>query len=75
MEMASRLVPVKVHFQWKPQLRDPNDEMVLEAAINGFAEVLVTHNVRDFLPSASKFGIEVMTPGSIIRERFTHERR
>ena len=70
-DLASRLAPVKVHFQWKPQLRDPDDEMVLEAAINGFAEVLVTHNVRDFLPAASNFGIEVMRPGRTIRERFT----
>jgi predicted nucleic acid-binding protein len=27
--------PVQTHFLWRPQLRDPNDEMVLEAAING----------------------------------------
>ena len=74
-EMASRIAPVKVHFQWKPQLRDPDDEMVLEAAINGLADVLVTHNIRDFLPAAVNFGIEVMTPGRILRERFAHERR
>ncbi len=24
--------PVQAHFLWRPQLRDPNDEMVLEAA-------------------------------------------
>jgi putative PIN family toxin of toxin-antitoxin system len=70
-DMASRIVPVEIHFQWKPQLEDPDDEMVLEAAINGFAEVLVTHNIRDFLPAAWNFGIEVMTPGRMIRERFT----
>jgi putative PIN family toxin of toxin-antitoxin system len=70
-DLASRLLPVKIYFQWRPQLRDADDELVLEAAINGFADALVTHNVRDFLPAANHFGIEVITPGRIIKERFT----
>ena len=40
--------PVKAHFLWRPQLRDPGDEMVLETAVNGRADALVTFNVRDF---------------------------
>src|SRR4051812_21458839 len=36
--------PVETHFLWRPQLRDPNDEMVLEAAVNGRADALVTFN-------------------------------
>jgi predicted nucleic acid-binding protein len=39
--------PVKVHFLWRPQLRDPGDEMVLETAVNGQTDALVTFNVRD----------------------------
>jgi hypothetical protein len=31
-ELAALIEPVGVHFQWRPQSRDPNDEMVLEAA-------------------------------------------
>ena len=42
--------PVQAHFLWRPQLRDPNDEMVLEAAINGSATHLVSFNLRDFDP-------------------------
>jgi predicted nucleic acid-binding protein len=60
---------VRVYFRYRPQLHDANDEMVLEAAINGRADAIVTHNVRDFLPAARRFGIEVLTPGSIIKER------
>jgi putative PIN family toxin of toxin-antitoxin system len=41
-ELAALIEPVEVHFQWRPQSRDPNDEMVLEAAINGRADALVT---------------------------------
>ena len=40
--------PVETHFMWRPQLRDPADELVLEAAVNGRAEALVTFNRRDF---------------------------
>ena len=32
--------PVETHFLWRPQLRDPGDEMVLEAAGNGRADAL-----------------------------------
>lgn len=60
---------VRVYFSYRPQLHDANDEMVLEAAINGRADAIVTHNVRDFLPAAHRFGIEVLTPRSIIKER------
>ena len=62
---------VRVYFSYRPQLQDANDEMVLEAAINGRADAIVTHNVRDFLPAAHHFGIEVLTPGRIIKERLT----
>jgi len=57
-----------IRFQYRPQLRDPDDEFVLETAINGFADAIVTHNTRDFLPAALRFGIRVLTPGDIIRE-------
>lgn len=68
-DTASLTEQVRVHFIYRPQLQDPNDELVLEAAINGHAEAIVTHNLRDFLPAATRFGIQVFTPGSIIRER------
>ena len=37
-----------VHFLWRPQLRDPRDELVLEAVVNASADYLVTHNLRDY---------------------------
>ncbi len=54
--------PVETHFLWRPQLRDPNDEMVLEAAVNGRADVLVTFNLRDFGQVPTRFGIEALLP-------------
>ena len=54
--------PVETHFLWRPQLRDPNDEMVLEAAVNGRADALVTFNVRDYGTAAAQFGVEILLP-------------
>src|SRR5258708_3272508 len=39
---------VRLSFRWRPLLTDANDEMVLETAINGSAEFIVTFNIRDF---------------------------
>jgi hypothetical protein len=38
--------------------------MVLEAAVNGQADAIVTFNVRDFGAAAKGFGIEVLLPGA-----------
>ncbi|HXR35980.1 MAG TPA: putative toxin-antitoxin system toxin component, PIN family [Candidatus Binataceae bacterium] len=54
--------PVETHFLWRPQLRDPDDEMVLEAAVNGRADILVTFNMKDFGDAPLRFGIEVLLP-------------
>src|SRR5438552_14025206 len=58
--------PVKTHFLWRPQLRDPSDEMVLETSVNGRADGLVTFNVPDFGTVPARFGIEVMIPREVI---------
>jgi predicted nucleic acid-binding protein len=60
--------PVEVHFQWRPQSRDPNDEMVLEAAINGRADALVTYNVADFAGPAERFRISVLRPRELLKK-------
>lgn len=58
--------PVKTHYLWRPQLHDPADEMVLETAVNGYADALVTFNRRHFLKPARKFGITVILPGIVL---------
>ena len=60
-ELAGLLEPVELHFRWRPQLRDPADEMVLEAAVNCGADALITYNHRDFVPAA-RFNLAVLTP-------------
>lgn len=65
-ELASLCEAVEPHFRWRPQLSDPADEMVLEVALNGRADCIVTHNVRDFREAAVKFGFPVLTPGGLL---------
>ena len=71
-ELALCIRPAQIRFLWRPQLTDPGDEMVLEAAINGHAHSIVTHNRRDFVPAAHRFGIEVLSP-AVLLERLRRE--
>ena len=67
-ELAALTEPVEVHFQWRPQTRDPNDEMVLEAAINGRANAVVTYNTADFASAAKRFKISVLSPADLLKK-------
>jgi len=58
---------VRLAFQWRPTLADPGDDMVLEAAVNGMADAIVTVNQRDFRAS-DRFGIRVLSPKDGWRE-------
>lgn len=64
--LASLAEPVKLHYLWRPQLGDIADEMVLETAINGRADCIVTFNGSHFRPAA-RFGLDVSMPGEILR--------
>ena len=64
---ASAAEAVDVYFTWRPQLADPADELVLEAAVNGRGSAIVTHNIRDFLPAARDFDVDVIAPGTMLR--------
>ncbi|WFP60182.1 MULTISPECIES: putative toxin-antitoxin system toxin component, PIN family [unclassified Mesorhizobium] len=63
---AALAEPVEPHFLWRPQLADPKDEMVLEAAVNGRADALVTHNRRDFAVASSRFDVPVVSPAELL---------
>lgn len=67
-ELALCIHPVEIRFVWRPQLPDADDEMVLEAAINGQAEAIVTHNKRHFERSERRFGIKVWSPAELLEK-------
>jgi predicted nucleic acid-binding protein len=54
--------PVEISYLWRPQLNDPTDEMVLETAVNGRSDRLLTFNARDFR-GAERFGVNIARPG------------
>lgn len=64
--LAGLITPIEMHYFWRPQLDDVADEMVLETAINGQADLLVTFNTGHFRPAA-RFGIEVVPPSELLR--------
>ena len=66
--LASASEPVETRFRWRPQLRDPGDELVLEAAINGRADALVTHNRKDFVGVSDRFGLRLLAPAELLSE-------
>jgi predicted nucleic acid-binding protein len=59
--------PVEMHFRWRPQLHDPGDELVLEAAVKGGASAIVTFNEKDLREARQSFGIDVIRPGEALR--------
>ena len=64
--LSALMEAVEVRFTWRPQLADPGDEMVLDAAVNGRADALVTHNLADFAPAAPRFGLTLLRPGELL---------
>lgn len=65
--VAAAAESVRLAYLWRPMLSDANDDMVLEAAVNGGAAGIVTFNRRDFEASVRQFGIRVLSPGEAIR--------
>lgn len=57
--------PHPIYFLWRPQLRDPKDDMVLELAVNAACPYIVTFNVRDF-KGCERFGVQTVTPADFL---------
>jgi putative PIN family toxin of toxin-antitoxin system len=62
----ARAHPVAISYLWRPTLRDPGDEMVLEAALNGSADWILTFNLADYA-GAERFRIKIGRPGPVWR--------
>jgi len=54
------------HFLWRPSLKDPGDDFILELAVESECKYIVTHNLH-FLCGADKFGIKAITPQKLLR--------
>ena len=67
-DLASVARPVRLAFRWRPRLSDPNDDMVLETAVNGSADAIVTFNQRDFEETSRSFQRAVILPGAALQK-------
>ena len=65
--VAAVTEPVRLAYLWRPTLPDVDDDMVLEAAVNGRADGIVTFNLSDFVGPTKQFGIEVVRPGEAVK--------
>ncbi len=55
----------KLHFLWRPFLKDSFDDKVLETAVNGQAQAIITYNTKDFAGVQKYFGIDILTPAQL----------
>jgi len=58
----------EIFFLWRPYLKDPKDDLVLEVAVESKSKVIVTYNQKDFV-GVNKFGIKVFTPKDFLEMR------
>jgi predicted nucleic acid-binding protein len=66
--MCSTGISVKVYFLWRPFLKDVDDDMILELAVSGGCDSIVTYKVKDFKNVEQVFGIKVVTPKQFLSE-------
>lgn len=55
-----------IHFLWRPFLRDPDDDMVLECAVAAGCAYIVTHNIKDFRRT-EQLGVRALTPAQFLQ--------
>ena len=66
-ELAGLCVPVAMDYRWRPVAADPDDDMVVETAINGQADLIVTFNIGDMRAAAVQFGMAAVRPATVLR--------
>jgi len=56
----------QIYFLWRPFLKDPRDDLVLELAIEASCDFIVTHNTRHFI-GTERFGVKAITPQQFLK--------
>jgi putative PIN family toxin of toxin-antitoxin system len=56
----------EIFFLWRPYLRDPKDEMVLEVAVAGGCSAIISYNKRDFA-GAERFNLTISSPQEFLK--------
>ena len=66
-DVAASAEWVRLDYLWRPQLRDADDEVVVETAVNGRADILATFNLGDLAAAAARFGVRALRPINLLR--------
>jgi predicted nucleic acid-binding protein len=66
-DLADRCIPVGFDYRWRPVARDADDDLVIETAINGSADVIASFNTADMIAGAAEFGIPMERPNLVLR--------
>lgn len=64
--LATLAYPVILDFNWRPTGADEDDELVVQTAINGYADFLATFNLRHMRDVGTRFGFVASRPGPLI---------
>lgn len=64
--------PQDIHFLWRPTLPDAADDHVLELAVAGGCDTIITFNRRDFR-GAERFGVEIASPATFLLDLRSEE--
>lgn len=67
-DLAAIARPVRLSFRWRPRLVDPDDDMVLETAVNGSADAIVTFNRAHYLSGMAGFACSVMNAAAALEQ-------
>jgi putative PIN family toxin of toxin-antitoxin system len=59
-------IKMDIFFLWRPWLRDPKDDMILELAVTSKAQYIVTYNLVDF-KNIDSFGVKAIRPGDFLK--------
>lgn len=65
--LAVVIEPIRISYLWRPVLPDAGDDLVLETAVNGRADIVVTFNRRHFERAATPFGLGILGPADAVR--------
>ena len=58
----------QINYLWRPFLKDPKDDFVLELAVKARCHYIITFNKKDFM-DVSKFGVTALTPYEFLKKR------
>ncbi len=57
----------EIFYLWRPHLKDPKDDLILELAVEAESDFIVTYNKKNFV-NIDKFGLEALTPKEFLKK-------